>query len=98
MILIRVLSFISYLITLYTWIIIASAVLSWLIGFSVVNLANPNIRQLWKVMMAVTEPLLNPIRRLLPSVGGLDFSPVVLLFAIIGLADYLIPFLMRKVG
>lgn len=95
---IELLGFIRYILHAYWWVVIASAVLSWLIGFSVVNLANPNIRQLWKVMMAVTEPLLNPIRRLLPSVGGLDFSPVVLLFAIIGLADYLIPFLMRKVG
>ena len=78
---IELLGFISYLITLYTYIVIAGVVLSWLIGFNVINAHNPFVRSLWQALNAVTEPLLRPIRRLLPDLGAIDISPVVLLLA-----------------
>lgn len=91
MILIRVLSFISYLITLYTWIIIASVVLSWLMAFNVVNAYNPFVRTLWNALNAVTEPLLRPIRRMMPDLGGIDLSPIILLLGCYFVQSVVIP-------
>jgi YggT family protein len=95
---IELLGFLRYCLHVYSWLVILSAVLSWLIGFGLVNYSNPNVRQIWKALNVVTEPLLAPIRNLLPAAGGIDFSPLVLLVAIIGVADYFIPFLMRTLG
>ncbi len=95
---IELLSFIRLIVNAYYWIVIIGVILSWLIGFGLVNYSNPMIRQVWNGLNAVTEPLLRPIRRSLPNTGGLDFSPLVLIFACIGISDFLIPFLMRKLG
>ena len=77
----ELLDFISYLITLYIYVIIATAVMSWLIAFNVVNLYNPLVRSIWQALNALTEPLQRPIRRMLPDMGGVDVSPVVLILA-----------------
>jgi YggT family protein len=76
---IELLSFISSLITLYIYVIIASAVMSWLIAFNVVNPYNQVVRSIWQALNALTEPLLRPIRRWMPDLGGIDISPVVLI-------------------
>lgn len=76
---VRLLDFISYLIGLYMWIVIASVILSWLIAFRVINPYNPFVRSLWQALSAFTEPLLRPIRRVLPDLGPVDISPMVLL-------------------
>lgn len=73
---------ISTLIQLYIWILIANAVLSWLVAFNVVNPHNNVARAIGETLYRLTEPVLRPIRQVLPSLGGLDLSPVV---AIIGL-------------
>jgi YggT family protein len=78
---IRLLDFIRLLIGLYMWVIIAAVVLSWLIAFNVVNPYNPFVRSLWQALTAMTEPLLRPIRRLLPDLGGIDISPMILWLA-----------------
>jgi YggT family protein len=78
---IELLGFISSLIQLYIYVIIAGAVMSWLIAFNVVNLYNPLVRSIWQALNAVTEPLLRPIRRMLPDLGGVDISPVILILA-----------------
>ena len=75
----ELLGFISYLIQLYTYVIIAGVVVSWLMAFGVVNPYNPMVRSIWQALNAVTEPLLAPIRRMLPNMGGIDISPVILL-------------------
>ena len=67
---------------LYTWIIIAAAVLSWLVAFNVVNTRNDLVRSIGGFLEAVTEPALRPIRRLLPNLGGIDVSPIILLLII----------------
>jgi YggT family protein len=67
---------------LYTWVIIAVAVLSWLIAFNVINIHNDLVRSIWRALNALTEPLLNPIRRFMPNMGGLDISPIILLLVI----------------
>ncbi len=68
---------------LYVYVIIFAAVLSWLIAFNVVNMYSNVVRSLWNVLTAMTEPVLRPIRQAIPSFGGLDISPVVLLLLII---------------
>ena len=78
---IELLGFISSLITLYIYIIIAGAVMSWLIAFNVINPYNQFVRSTWQALNALTEPLLRPIRRWMPDLGGIDISPVVLIIA-----------------
>jgi YggT family protein len=68
--------------TLYIWIIIINVVLSWLVGFNVINPYNPFVRAVHTFCYRATEPLLQPIRRFLPDLGGLDISPVILLIAV----------------
>lgn len=67
---------------LYVYVIIFAAVLSWLIAFNVVNMYSDVVRSLWNMLTALTEPVLRPIREIIPSFGGLDISPVVLLLLI----------------
>lgn len=76
---IRLLDFIGYLIHLYEYIVIFAVVLSWLVAFNVINSHNPFVRSLLQFVRAATEPLLGPIRRLMPDLGGMDISPIVLL-------------------
>ena len=67
---------------LYIWVLIASAVMSWLVAFGVVNMRNEIVRQVWNFLYQVTEPALRPIRRILPNLGGVDISPIILLLII----------------
>ena len=69
------------MITLYIYVVIASVILSWLMAFGVVNPYNPTVRAIWQGLNAVTEPLLRPIRNMLPNLGAIDISPIVLLLA-----------------
>jgi YggT family protein len=73
----------NYLISMLIWIIIGSVILSWLIAFNVVNPYNQFVRSLWDIFHRITEPLLRPIRRLLPDMGGVDLSPMVLILIIL---------------
>jgi YggT family protein len=68
---------------LYIWLLIAQAVLSWLIAFNVVNTRNQFVAMVWDFLYRITEPALGPIRRLLPNLGGIDISPVILILLII---------------
>ena len=77
-----VLDIVMVVLNLYTWVIIAGAILSWLIAFGVVNIRNDVVRSVWNLFLALTEPFLRPIRNFLPSTGGLDISPIILLLAI----------------
>ena len=67
------------IIDIYFWIVIITAVLSWLIAFNVANPRNPVVGRIWDVLVRLTEPALAPIRRILPNLGGIDISPVILL-------------------
>lgn len=67
------------IINIYFWIILAMVILSWLVAFNVVNRSNPFVRQIGQALERLTEPLLRPIRRVLPDLGGIDISPIVLL-------------------
>jgi YggT family protein len=75
---------------LYMYILIASAIMSWLVAFNVVNLRNQVVAAIAGFLYTMTEPLLRPIRRLMPNTGGLDLSFLVLWFGIILLQQVII--------
>ncbi|TCT07981.1 YggT family protein [Aquabacter spiritensis] len=77
-----ILDVILIVLQLYVWVLIAAAVLSWLVAFNVVNPHNQFVRTIGEVIYRMTEPVLAPIRRILPSLGGLDLSPMVLILII----------------
>lgn len=63
---------------IYKWIVIATVIFSWLFAFNVVNNSNRFVAMLGEFLYKATEPLLRPIRRLMPDLGGLDISPIIL--------------------
>jgi len=87
---IPLLNFLVMVITLYMWVIIISAILSWLIAFNVVNRSNQFVYMIADSLHRLTEPALRPIRRVMPDLGGLDISPVVLILGLIFLRDVVI--------
>ena len=90
-----VISFVAFIVFwglgLMEFIIIAYAILSWLISFNVVNLRNRGVYQVSRVLENLARPILRPVQRILPSLGGLDFSPVIVLVLIEGVRNYLLP-------
>lgn len=74
---------ITTIIDLYIWILIASAVLSWLVIFNVVNTRNQIVHSVGDFLYRVTEPALRPIRGIMPNLGGIDISPVILIIGLL---------------
>jgi YggT family protein len=70
---------IDTVLSVYMWIVIASAILSWLVAFNVINTRNRFVYSVGDALYKLTEPALRPIRRILPTLGGVDLSPVVLI-------------------
>lgn len=64
---------------IFWWLIIASAIFSWLFAFNVINSRNQVVATIGDFLYRVTEPALRPIRRVLPDLGGIDISPIILL-------------------
>jgi YggT family protein len=85
-----ILDVIMLALNLYWWIIIISAILSWLVAFNVINPRNEVVNTIGRVVYNLTEPALRPIRRVLPSMGGIDLSPIVLLLGIYFLQQLII--------
>ncbi len=77
-----VIQLILLLLDVYFWIVIAVVVLSWLVAFNIVNPTNHIVRKIRYALFRLTEPLLGPIRRLMPDLGGIDLSPMILLIAL----------------
>jgi len=77
----------SQVIDLYIWVVIANAILSWLIAFNVVNTQNRFVYAVADVLYKVTEPAMRPIRRIMPNLGGIDLSPIVLILGLIFLQN-----------
>lgn len=82
---------INALLTAVIWIVIANAIVSWLIAFDVVNTRNRAIYQIVHFLDAVTRPLLQPLRRIIPTFGGVDISPVILIIVLAAAQQYLLP-------
>jgi len=79
--------FIVLVIDLYIWVIIASAILSWLVAFNVVNTSNRLVYTLAEGLYRITEPALRPIRSIMPNLGGIDISPVILILVLLFIRD-----------
>ena len=96
------LSLINTVVTIYIWLLIAQAVLSWLVAFNIANRHNRAVYLIGDFLWRITEPLLRPIRRILPDLGGIDVSPVVLIlllwFARNLLFEYLVPIAASTAG
>jgi YggT family protein len=73
---------IELVLQLYVYLLIASAILSWLIAFNVVNTRNQFVAAVAEFLYRITEPVLAPIRSVLPNFGGLDISPIILILII----------------
>jgi len=77
---------IAYLIfqilNIYEWIVIAAVIVSWLTAFNVINSHNQFVRSLLRILIALTEPVFRQIRRVIPSMGGLDLSPLIVFLVI----------------
>lgn len=79
------------------WLVIAQAILSWLVAFNVVNLHNGFVRTVLSTLDRLLDPMLRPIRRVLPDLGGIDLSPMVLILLLI-LVQRLLPALLLDTG
>ncbi|MCB5426553.1 YggT family protein [Altererythrobacter sp. CC-YST694] len=79
MVALTLLEIVLYLMSIVTVIVIVQFVLSLLISFNVVNMQNNLVASLWRAVNAILDPMLNPIRRIMPDTGMIDFSPMVLL-------------------
>lgn len=86
---IAVFSTIDMVLGLYTWIIIGSAIFSWLYAFNVINPGNRFVGMIGEFLFKATEPALRPIRRIMPDLGGMDISPIVLLIVIFFLRTFI---------
>ena len=85
----------SGLLSLLWWAIIISAVLSWLVAFDIINLRNNAVYQISTFLDRVTDPILRPFRRIIPPLGGVDISPIIVLLIITGVQSILLPALHR---
>lgn len=70
------------LLNIYFWIIVASVVLSWLIAFEVINTRNPQAANLVRLLNKATDPVYKPLRKYIPAIGGIDVSPIIVIFGI----------------
>ncbi|MDI6028892.1 YggT family protein [Corticibacterium sp. UT-5YL-CI-8] len=77
-------------IDIYWWILIASAIFSWLYAFNVVNPRNQVVGTIGNMLFRLTEPVLRPIRNILPDLGGIDISPIILLLILFFIRQFLI--------
>jgi YggT family protein len=78
------------LLDIYKWVLIVAAILSWLIAFDVINTRNRLVYQINDFLYRITEPALRPIRRILPNLGGVDVSPVILILLIWFIQDLIL--------
>ena len=85
------LSIVAFLLTVLWWIIIIKALLSWMVAFNVINTSSDFVRSILYALDRITAPLYNPIRRLMPDLGALDLSPLVVLLILYILMNIVIP-------
>jgi len=96
-----VLDIILILLQLYWWVLLIMIIMSWLISFNVINTRNQFVEAVWRVLNQLTEPVLRPLRRVLPNFSGLDLSPLVaflIIFFIQSLIGYYVYPWVRAAG
>lgn len=82
---------------IYKWVVIAAVIVSWLTAFNVINSHNNVVRTLLRILYALTEPVFRPIRKIIPPIGGLDLSPIIV-FLIIWFLEYTIEWSSYRYG
>ncbi|MBD8892062.1 YggT family protein [Roseibium litorale] len=82
---------------LYTYVIIASAIFSWLYAFNIINSSNQLVYSIGQMLYNLTEPALRPIRRVMPNLGGIDLSPIALLLLIFLIQNVIIRYVYPNV-
>jgi len=92
-----VLDIVMLVLQIYIWLLIAAAVLSWLIAFNVVNTRNPVVAAIADFLYRITEPLLRPIRGMMPNLGGIDVSPVILILIILLIENIIVRYVYPNV-
>jgi len=86
---------ISSLLSLLIWAIIISAIISWLVAFDVINLRNRFVYNVARFLEAVTRPVLAPFQRIIPPLGGVDISPIIVILILQGINRYLLPMIFQ---
>jgi YggT family protein len=86
------------LLNVLIWLVIISAVMSWLVAFGVINIRNRVGNDIVHTLQRATDPLLRPIRRFIPTLGGMDFSPVIFILLVQGIDIFLRPLLFGWIG
>lgn len=86
---------IANVLQLYIWAVILVAIIGWLVAFGVINSSNRLVYMVMNFLYRITEPALAPIRRLLPEIGGLDLSPIVLILLVYFLRNLLLEYWPR---
>ena len=76
------LSTLSLILNLVWWVFLIMIIMSWLISFNVINTRNQFVANVWRVLNQITDPILRPIRRVIPAMGGLDLSPIIVFIII----------------
>lgn len=82
---------------IYVWLLIAAAILSWLVAFNVVNTRNQVVAVVGDFLYRITEPVLRPIRSFMPNLGGIDISPVILILIIFFLQSVIVRYIYPNV-
>lgn len=88
---------ILFALNIYIYVVIAMAIFSWLLAFNVINFHNEIVRGIWNFLIAVTEPVLRPIRSFLPNLGGIDISPIILFLVIMLIQNIIIRYIYPNV-
>ncbi|MDB5599681.1 MAG: YggT family protein [Xanthobacteraceae bacterium] len=92
-----ILDVILLILQIYVWLLIASAILSWLVAFNVVNTRNQVVATIGEFLFRITEPVLRPIRSVIPTLGGIDVSPVILILIIFFLQNVIVRYIYPNV-
>jgi YggT family protein len=92
-----ILDIVFIVLDIFIWVLVIQAILSWLLVFNVVNARNQFVATIWRFTHALTEPLIKPIRRVVPSFNGLDLSPLILILGIILIQRVLIHYVYPNV-
>jgi len=95
---IALLQTISMLLNIVWWIFLIMIIMSWLINFNVINTRNQFVATVWRVVNQITDPILRPIRRIVPPLGGLDLSPIIVFVIIYFLQSFIANDLPRLLG
>ena len=88
----------SLILTIVWWIFLIMIIMSWLINFNVINTRNQFVATVWRVVNQITDPILRPIRRIVPPLGGLDLSPIIVFVIIFFLQSFISNDLPRLLG